>query len=146
MVNFNPIDLEYIIMGQYDLENTTERFTRSKKIYRIGWSLKFCGTVNCYCKIPCAPGNDRLPSLADRPQLSYTEAVLHESMRLATVAPSGVWHETLCDTSIGRCHFVIHSHNAFIRLNLMKFVLKSIMRQCILSLTKTTHFKMTLSS
>ncbi|WAR13174.1 CP17A-like protein [Mya arenaria] len=46
-------------------------------------------------------GRDRLPGLSDRPDLAYTEAVLHESMRIATVAPTGVWHETLCDTSIG---------------------------------------------
>ncbi|WAR13178.1 CP17A-like protein [Mya arenaria] len=46
-------------------------------------------------------GRDRLPGLDDRPDLAYTEAVLHESMRISTVAPSGVWHETLCDTSIG---------------------------------------------
>ncbi|WAR13175.1 CP17A-like protein [Mya arenaria] len=46
-------------------------------------------------------GRDRLPGLSDRPDLAYTEAVLHESMRIATVAPTGAWHETLCDTSIG---------------------------------------------
>lgn len=38
----------------------------------------------------------------DRPNLSYTEAVLHESMRLGTVAPSGVAHATSCDTEISK--------------------------------------------
>ncbi|WAR13177.1 CP17A-like protein [Mya arenaria] len=46
-------------------------------------------------------GHDRLPGINDRPDLAYTEAVLHESMRISTVVPSGLWHETLCDTSIG---------------------------------------------
>ncbi|KAH3693886.1 hypothetical protein DPMN_081325 [Dreissena polymorpha] len=46
-------------------------------------------------------GQDRLPCLSDRPDLAYTEAVLHESMRLSTVATTGVFHKTLCDTSIG---------------------------------------------
>lgn len=36
----------------------------------------------------------------DRPNLAYTEAVLHESMRLASVAPSGLTHATSCDTEI----------------------------------------------
>ncbi|KAH3693893.1 steroid 17-alpha-hydroxylase/17,20 lyase-like isoform X2 [Dreissena polymorpha] len=46
-------------------------------------------------------GPNRLPCLSDRPDLAYTEAVLHESMRLSTVAPTGVFHKTLSDTSIG---------------------------------------------
>ena len=46
-------------------------------------------------------GKDELPKLCHRPHLSYTEAVLHESMRLASVLPTGVIHATTCDTSIG---------------------------------------------
>ena len=48
-------------------------------------------------------GKDRLPCMADRPDLGYTEAVLHESMRLASVAAGGVTHSTSCDTEIGKC-------------------------------------------
>ena len=47
-------------------------------------------------------GFDDLPRMSHRPNLAYTEAVLHESMRLGTVAPTGVFHRTMCDTSVGR--------------------------------------------
>ncbi|XP_052815704.1 steroid 17-alpha-hydroxylase/17,20 lyase-like [Mya arenaria] len=57
--------------------------------------------AKAYEEIDRVVGRGRLPGLSDRPDLAYTEAVLHESMRIATVLPSGVWHETLCDTSIG---------------------------------------------
>ncbi|XP_050395928.1 cytochrome P450 1A1 [Patella vulgata] len=41
------------------------------------------------------------PTLGDRERLSYTEAVLHESMRLCPVLPIGLPHTTRCDTTIG---------------------------------------------
>ena len=43
-----------------------------------------------------------MPRLSHRDDLSYTEAVLHESMRVATVVPTGLAHKTVCDTSIGK--------------------------------------------
>ncbi|XP_076079554.1 steroid 17-alpha-hydroxylase/17,20 lyase-like isoform X1 [Mytilus galloprovincialis] len=46
-------------------------------------------------------GKDRLPGIKDREKLSYTEATLHEAMRLGTAAPVGVPHSTLCDTKVG---------------------------------------------
>ena len=42
-----------------------------------------------------------MPGVADRPKLIYTEATMYEIMRLGTVAPLGVPHQTLCDTSVG---------------------------------------------
>ena len=45
-------------------------------------------------------GLDELPKVCHRPQLSYTEAVLHESMRLSSVVPTGVLHQTTRDTSV----------------------------------------------
>ncbi|XP_060558642.1 steroid 17-alpha-hydroxylase/17,20 lyase-like [Ruditapes philippinarum] len=45
-------------------------------------------------------GKEILPCINDRPRLGYTEAVLHESMRLGTVAPLGAQHKTLCDTEV----------------------------------------------
>ena len=47
-------------------------------------------------------GKERLPALSDRSELSYTEAVLYESMRLTSVLPIGIMRMTLCDTSIGK--------------------------------------------
>lgn len=46
-------------------------------------------------------GKDRLPGMADRSDLGYTEAVLYESMRLSSVIPTGIAHATACDTDIG---------------------------------------------
>ena len=46
-------------------------------------------------------GPDELPKVSHRPYLSYTEAVLHESMRLSSVVPTGVLHQTTRDTSVG---------------------------------------------
>ncbi|KAL5004704.1 hypothetical protein ScPMuIL_018160 [Solemya velum] len=48
-------------------------------------------------------GKERPPQLADRPRLSYTEAVLHESMRLGTAVPLGLIHTTTCNTTVGGC-------------------------------------------
>ncbi|XP_048251938.1 putative inactive cytochrome P450 2G1 [Haliotis rufescens] len=48
-----------------------------------------------------ALGGCHFPSVSDRSDLPYTDAVLHESMRLHTVAPSGIPHKTLCDTKVG---------------------------------------------
>ena len=45
-------------------------------------------------------GPDELPKLCHRPQLNYTEAVLHESMRLSSVGPAGLPHRSLCKTSV----------------------------------------------
>ena len=52
-------------------------------------------------EIDMVVGPDELPKLCHRPQLSYTEAVLHESMRLSSIIPTGVLHQTTCDTSVG---------------------------------------------
>ena len=46
-------------------------------------------------------GKDKLPGVSDRENLPYTEATLHESMRLGMAAPVGVPHSTLCDTQVG---------------------------------------------
>ena len=45
-----------------------------------------------------------MPRSKHRSDLGYTEAVLHESMRLATVAACGLPHVTTCDTSVGKRH------------------------------------------
>lgn len=52
-------------------------------------------------EIDSVVGLDELPKVRHRPQLSYTEAVLHESMRLSSVLPTGVLHQTTRDTSVG---------------------------------------------
>ncbi|XP_063402562.1 steroid 17-alpha-hydroxylase/17,20 lyase-like isoform X1 [Mytilus trossulus] len=46
-------------------------------------------------------GKDRLPGVKDRESISYTEATLHEAMRLGTVSAFGLPHYTMCDTQVG---------------------------------------------
>lgn len=46
-------------------------------------------------------GFDQLPRMSHRSELAYTEAALHESMRLSSVIPAGLPHKSVCDTSIG---------------------------------------------
>ncbi|XP_077980152.1 steroid 17-alpha-hydroxylase/17,20 lyase-like [Glandiceps talaboti] len=52
-------------------------------------------------EIDNAIGRDRPCQLSDRSRLPYCEAVIHETMRIRTVAPIGVPHTTTCDTSVG---------------------------------------------
>ncbi|XP_060068573.1 steroid 17-alpha-hydroxylase/17,20 lyase-like [Ylistrum balloti] len=52
-------------------------------------------------EIDNAVGRDRLPGLDDRNAMPYTEATLHETMRIATVAPVGVPHAARVDSKLG---------------------------------------------
>ena len=45
-------------------------------------------------------GRSRLPNLEDRNTLQYLEAAIHETLRLATVAPFTFAHNTTCDTTL----------------------------------------------
>ena len=58
-------------------------------------------TICIGIQLMSAPGHERLPGTADRADLAYTEAVLHESMRMASVVPIGLPHSTTCDTMLG---------------------------------------------
>ncbi|XP_052091097.1 steroid 17-alpha-hydroxylase/17,20 lyase-like isoform X1 [Mytilus californianus] len=46
-------------------------------------------------------GKNRLPGVSDRENLSFTDATLHEVMRLGTAVPVGIPHSTLCDSKVG---------------------------------------------
>ena len=52
-------------------------------------------------------GQERLVSLSDKSRLSYTEAVLHEAMRLYPIVPLAVPRATSCDVEIRK--FLNHS-------------------------------------
>ena len=56
-------------------------------------------------------GTNTLPKLKHRPDLDYIEAVLRESMRLASVVPTGIPHRALRDTSqLAKDTMVIINH------------------------------------
>ncbi|XP_077979519.1 steroid 17-alpha-hydroxylase/17,20 lyase-like [Glandiceps talaboti] len=52
-------------------------------------------------EIDNAIGRDRPCQLSDRSRLPYCQAVIHEALRIRTVAPIGLPHTTTCDTSVG---------------------------------------------
>ena len=47
-------------------------------------------------------GRDRLPSLEDRSTLPYTGAAVYEVLRYSSVAPVGLTHATMEDTTLGK--------------------------------------------
>ncbi|XP_025098452.1 cytochrome P450 2U1-like [Pomacea canaliculata] len=55
----------------------------------------------CYEEIHRVVGTERAPTIQDRPQLVYMEAVIMEVLRYANVAPLGVPHATSCDVEFG---------------------------------------------
>ena len=47
-------------------------------------------------------GRDRPPSLEDRGKLAYSEAALYDLLRYSSVAPLGLIHATIEDTTLGK--------------------------------------------
>ena len=72
----------------------------------------------CKRMSPFVPGRDQPVGLSHRPRLPYTEAVLHEAMRIFPVAPLALPRATSCDVEIRKCCFnVILKTNKFNRHN-----------------------------
>ncbi|XP_025098155.1 cytochrome P450 2J2-like [Pomacea canaliculata] len=55
----------------------------------------------CYEEIHRVVGTERAPTIQDRPQLVYMEAVIMEVLRYGNVAPLSVPHATSCDVEFG---------------------------------------------
>ncbi|XP_022093339.1 cytochrome P450 2J6-like isoform X2 [Acanthaster planci] len=55
-------------------------------------------------EIDSVVGRQRFPTMADRPRLPYTEAVMLEIFRLGNVVPLGAPHQASQDTTIGGYH------------------------------------------
>ena len=49
-----------------------------------------------------SPGRDGTVTAACRENLPYVDAVLHEVMRIKTVAPIGLFHETSAPIELGK--------------------------------------------
>ncbi|KAK6175465.1 hypothetical protein SNE40_013925 [Patella caerulea] len=98
MTHFKHHHLVLIVFDIFTAGNDTSRQT-------LYWALMYiAGLPDVQKKIQdevdSVVGNDRYPTTSDRENLSYTDAVLHEVMRIGTVAPVGVPHMTSCDTTI----------------------------------------------
>ncbi|XP_025097334.1 cytochrome P450 2U1-like isoform X1 [Pomacea canaliculata] len=55
----------------------------------------------CYEEIHRVVGTERAPTMQDRPQLVYMEAVIMEVLRYGNVVPLNVVHSTPCDVEFG---------------------------------------------
>ncbi|XP_070573918.1 steroid 17-alpha-hydroxylase/17,20 lyase-like [Ptychodera flava] len=87
-------------------EKMTTLFYRKSIIYELlNWCVAY---LVCYPDVQAKVqreiddviGQDRMPMLSDKGKLPYCDAVIHEVMRIRTVAPVAI-HAALQDTSVG---------------------------------------------
>ncbi|KAK6175458.1 hypothetical protein SNE40_013918 [Patella caerulea] len=98
MTHFKHHHIVLIVFDMFLAGNDTSRQT-------LYWALMYMAGLPGVQKkiqdeVDSVVGNDRYPTTSDRENLSYTDAVLHEIMRLGTAVPVGVPHMTSCDTTI----------------------------------------------
>ncbi|ESO99398.1 hypothetical protein LOTGIDRAFT_158485 [Lottia gigantea] len=98
MAFFQPMHIVLIVFDMFLAGNDTSRST-------LLWAMMFIlGVPNVQKKIQeevdLVSGGHCL-KMDDRQHLAYTDAVLHEVMRLGSVAPLGVGHKVSCDITLG---------------------------------------------
>ncbi|ESO91392.1 hypothetical protein LOTGIDRAFT_228827 [Lottia gigantea] len=98
MAYFQPIHISLIVFDIFLAGNETSRST-------LLWAMMFIlGVPNVQKKIQeevDSVSGGRFLTTDDRKHLAYTDAVLHEVMRLGPVAPLGVGHRVSCDVTLG---------------------------------------------
>ncbi|XP_036620354.1 vitamin D 25-hydroxylase isoform X1 [Trichosurus vulpecula] len=71
----------------------------------LRWAVLFMGLYpniqgRVHKEIDLIVGPNRMPSLEDKSQMPFTEAVLHEVLRFCNVVPLGIFHATSQDTVV----------------------------------------------
>lgn len=66
-----------------------------------GGALTFCLVEKVQAEIDGTIGRTRQPSMADRPSLPYTDAVIHEIQRMGNIVPLNGLRVTTKDTTLG---------------------------------------------
>ncbi|XP_070543694.1 uncharacterized protein [Ptychodera flava] len=97
-VVFSDAQLEHVLLDLFAAGTETTSTT-------LSWTILFMMNhpkvqERVYQEITKVIGNDRLPTLADREKLPYTEATLLETLRLGSIAPFTIPHRTLVDTTL----------------------------------------------
>ncbi|XP_043938723.1 vitamin D 25-hydroxylase [Protopterus annectens] len=115
----NLIDayLDEIDHGANDPEST---FSRENLIFAVGeliiagtdttanairWAILYMALYpniqeKVQKEIDSVVGPNNVPSLENKPRMSYTEAVIHEVLRICNIAPLGIFHATYKDTVV----------------------------------------------
>jgi cytochrome P450 len=87
-----------ILFAVLDLFTAGAETTSSTLLWTFLYMAKFPQVQEkMQLEISKVVGNSRLPSLADRPSMPYTEAVIHEVMRYSSVFPIGLMHNAVRD-------------------------------------------------
>ncbi|CAH1225024.1 CYP1A1 [Branchiostoma lanceolatum] len=74
-------------------------------IHTLRWAILFLAAhpevqEKVAAELDGAVGRDRLPELSDREATPYTEATIHEVMRMGSIAPLSLPHATTVDTTL----------------------------------------------
>lgn len=65
------------------------------------WKLTFYFTEKVQTEVDRTIGRTRQPTMADRPNLPYTDAVIHEIQRMGNIVPLNGLRMTTKDTTLG---------------------------------------------
>ncbi len=86
------------------------------------WVFSECTVEKVQEEIDRVIGRSREPSIADKANMPYTEAVLHEILRFGDIVPMNGLRVADKDTTIGGCFIPKVSNTQFIYLANIKII------------------------